>query len=74
MMEFREELKAILLEAPELDLVILGKPQSYGWLRRSEFDTPTADAWERPDGVLCSILRCSDGQKQDGRSRRSSND
>ena len=25
---------------------------TFGWLRRPEKDTPTADAWERPDGKL----------------------
>lgn len=54
---FWRELEQIRLGNPVLDLVTLSNPpHSYGWLRRSEFDPETAQAWERPDGVLCSIV------------------
>jgi hypothetical protein len=30
---------------------------AYGWLRRPEFDSETADVWELPDGKLRAVPR-----------------
>lgn len=54
---YREELKEILSGARALELVRLSNPCSHGWLRRPEYDTESARAWERPDGVLCGVVR-----------------
>lgn len=29
-----------------------GRPESFGWLRRKELDTPICEVWEMPDGRL----------------------
>jgi len=29
-----------------------GSPESFGWQRRPDMDTPTGVAYERPDGAL----------------------
>jgi len=29
-----------------------GSPESFGWQRRADLDTPTGVAYERPDGAL----------------------
>ena len=45
---------------PELKLVV-GKPHTFGWLRRSECDRKNGvsyfEAWERPDGGIVRIPR-----------------
>ena len=32
--------------------VSTGSPQSFGWQRRPDCDTPTGEAWEHPEGAI----------------------
>ena len=32
--------------------IVEGKPESFGWMRRSDHDTLTGIAYERPNGTL----------------------
>ena len=41
--------------------IVVGKPHTFGWLRRSEYDRIVGasyfEAWERPDGGIVRIPR-----------------
>ena len=41
--------------------IVVGKPHTFGWLRRSEYDSIVGasyfEAWERPDGGIVRIPR-----------------
>ena len=40
--------------------IVVGKPHTFGWLRRSEYDSivgASFEAWERPDGGIVRIPR-----------------
>jgi hypothetical protein len=60
------ELAEIVAWGATLPVLENRDPRSHGWLRRSEFDTDTLEAWEQPDGTIVAVLVDS-GQ----RSRRS---
>lgn len=40
-----------------------GSPESFGWLRRPEFETPTKYVYEHPDGSLMAFAR-GEGQRR----------
>jgi hypothetical protein len=46
--------------------IVVGKPHTFGWLRRSECDRVIGcsyfEAWERPDGLIVKIPRQEQGK------------
>lgn len=55
--EFRNEVAGITRGdlRVELEIADVDDPLSRGWLRRSEFDVPGLQAWERPDGTVVGL-------------------
>lgn len=40
------------LQEPAVESPPPDRPESFGWLRRSEHDSPEGEAWELPDGAI----------------------
>jgi hypothetical protein len=53
------ELAEIVAGGPTLPVVENRDPRSHDWLRRSEFDTGSLQAWEQPDGTIVAVLVAS---------------